>query len=98
MPRGNRMLGVTEIVDLLEEMSPLITRLVNADGYVSPDEQRLLDEHNALITGSQALAMRTQIATSLLRGLDEPPARVNDLIDDYYRIYGPAPLKAIGAD
>lgn len=80
--RGNRVLGVVEIVDVLEAMAPMIERLVRADGRITPDEQRLIDTHNELIQGSQALAMRTQIATSLLRGLEEPPARVNDLIDE----------------
>lgn len=89
---GNRMLGVVEIADLLESMTPLIECIVRDDGFVTAAEQQLLDVHRALVTDSQSLAVRTQIGMSLIRGLEAPPERVTTLIDDYRRVYGARPL------
>lgn len=85
--RGNRNLGVLEIAELLEELVPQVERIVREDGFVTALEQQTIDILRALVTDCQSLAVRTQIAVSLIRGKESPPERVADLIADYHRHY-----------
>lgn len=94
MSRGNRLLGIVEVVEELEDLQPLIERLVMADGQITPDEQELLDCHRYLLAGSQSLSVRTQIGMSLVRGLAEPPERASDLMEQYHARHGQPALAA----
>jgi hypothetical protein len=89
MSRGNRLLGVVEMAEVLESMTPLIRRITQEDGRITEPERQLMELHDTLVTDSQSLAIRTQIGMSLVRGLEAPPERVHDLLDDYWKVYGP---------
>lgn len=97
MSRGNRLLGIVEVVEELEAFGPMLEVIVHADGVVTPDERILLDAYAALTAGSQSLAVRTQIGMSLLRGLAEPPERTQTLVADYWERYGPRPVQMAAA-
>lgn len=98
MPRGNRLLGVTEMVEVLESMQSKIDRIVWADNRMSDEERELVDEHRALTRDAQSLAIRTQIAQSMIRGLEAPPERLHELIHDYQRVHGAQAITSIAAD